>query len=104
MYQEWNKQPEFKAAFEQAAEDATDLLEEEARRRAIEGVPEPHFYEGWVRVVQKYSDSLLMFLLKGKREAYREKRSFGVGVESQGVTGGLRKVIVEIDESPGAGA
>jgi hypothetical protein len=98
------RQPEFKAAFEQAAEDATDLLEEEARRRAVEGVPEPHFYEGVAcGYVQKYSDSLLMFLLKGKREAYREKRSFGVGVEA-GVTGGLRKVIVEIDESPGAGA
>jgi hypothetical protein len=104
VYGTWVKEPEFKAAFEQAAEDATDLLEEEARRRAIEGVPEPHFYEGNpCGYVQKYSDSLLMFLLKGKREAYREKRSFGVGVES-GVTGGLRKVIVEIDESPGASA
>lgn len=104
VYGEWVKQPEFKAAFEQAAEDATDLLEEEARRRAIEGVPEAVHYQG-VRcdTIQKYSDSLLMFLLRGKREAFREKRTVGVGVESGG-TGGLRKVIVEIDESPGAGA
>lgn len=104
VYGAWIHDPGFKAAFEQANEDATDLLEEEARRRAIDGVLEPVFYQGVESgYVRKYSDSLLMFVLRAKRDSFREKRTVGVGVESGG-SGGVRKVIVEIDESPGASA
>jgi hypothetical protein len=58
-----------------ALEAAVDTLEEEARRRAIDGIDSPHFHQGQVTgTVKKYSDSLLMFLLKAHRpERYRER-------------------------------
>ena len=67
--------PEYVTAFEQAKEDAADTLEAEAIRRAVHGVEEP---VGWHRgvaggTVTRYSDTLLIFLLKGLRpEKYRE--------------------------------
>ena len=72
----WREQDaEFKAAWEDAAEQGVDGLEEEARRRAHDGVEEPVFYRGEkVGAVRKYSDLLLIFLLKGHRpEKYRER-------------------------------
>lgn len=76
MVQYWKKDdPEFAEAFRVAEEKAADRLEQEARRRAIEGVPQPVFYKGRkVGTIQKYSNNLLMFLLKGARpEKYRER-------------------------------
>lgn len=59
--------PEYPALFKAAHQEAVDHLEREARRRAIEGVEEP---TGWYKgepggFVKKYSDTLLIFLLKG---------------------------------------
>ena len=65
---------DFAVAWAAALEDAVDALELEARRRAMVGVDTPHYYGGKVagRVI-KYSDSLLMFLLRAHRpERYRE--------------------------------
>ena len=64
----------YQEAFAEARERAGDRLEEEARRRAVDGVPEPVFYKGKpVGAIRKYSDTLLIFLLKGARpEKYRE--------------------------------
>lgn len=58
----------YRAAFAQAEEEAADWLEAEARRRAVEGVEEP-VYQGGKKVgtVRRYSDTLLIFLLKGAR-------------------------------------
>ena len=54
-------------------EDAHDALESEARRRAVEGVPMPVYYNGKVcGTVRKYSDFLLMFLMKAKMPQYRD--------------------------------
>ena len=72
----WLDDPEYREAFDLAKEDAADILEAEAKRRAVEGVEEP---AGWYKgeaggVVRKYSDTLLIFLLKGLRpEVYRER-------------------------------
>ncbi|MER1940637.1 terminase [Castellaniella sp. FW104-16D08] len=65
----WRKDdPEFAAAYDQALEDATDTLESEARRRAVEGVDEPVYYKGErVGAVRRYSDKLMEVLLKGNR-------------------------------------
>lgn len=55
-------------------EEAADVLEAEARRRAIRGVEVPILYKG-IRVdtTVRYSDALLMFLLKGARPGiYRD--------------------------------
>lgn len=67
--------PKYAASFRDARETAGDLLEAEARRRAAEGVEEP-VYQGGKRVgtIRRYSDTLLIFLLKGARpEVYRER-------------------------------
>jgi hypothetical protein len=58
--------PDYQAEFEEAHKEACDRLEQEARRRAVEGVDEPVFYKGeHCGVVRKYSDTLLIFLLNG---------------------------------------
>ena len=57
VYQWKQDDPEFDAKWQAAMEAGTQVLEQEAKRRAIEG-----------------SDQLLMFLLRGKRpEQYRER-------------------------------
>jgi hypothetical protein len=69
-----DRDPRFAAAWDEAAEDGTDLLELECRRRAVEGVDRPVFYKGQqVGTVKEYSDRLLIFLLKANRpEKYRD--------------------------------
>jgi transposase len=66
---------EFRAAFAEAEQQAIDSLEREAVRRALEGTDEP-VYQGGKKVgsIRKYSDTLLIFLLKGNRPSkYRER-------------------------------
>lgn len=71
----------FAAAWDEAEEIATDRLEDEARRRAIEGVAEPLVSAGkLVRgddgqpiTVRRYSDNLLLALLKARRLPRRER-------------------------------
>ena len=54
-----------------AIEQGYDLYEEEARRRAIDGVLKPVFYKGEkCGDIREYSDNLLQTILK----AYRPKR------------------------------
>ena len=75
-YEDRKEYPEFAAAWEEALEIATEALELEARRRAERGVLDP-VYQGGVKVgtVRKYSDTLLIFLLKAhKPEKYADRR------------------------------
>lgn len=69
MHYYWLKHdPEYAAAYEIAKEQAADVLEAEVVRRAVEGVEEPVYYQGKVvGHVRRYSDNLLMFMLKGMR-------------------------------------
>lgn len=74
---EWVKQdPKYAAEVEHAMESAIDLLEAEAKRRAYEGVEEPVYQGGkQVGTIRKYSDTLLIFLMKGARpEKYRDRQ------------------------------
>lgn len=66
---------EFASDWQDALDTAADVLEKEAWRRAHDGTEEPVFYKGDVcGTVRKYSDLLLIFMLKGIRpEKYREK-------------------------------
>ncbi len=64
-YRWLEKDPEYREAFDVAKEDAADVLEGEAHRRAVDGWEEP---VGWYKgvaggTVRRYSDNLLMFLL-----------------------------------------
>ena len=57
---------DYAAAFKVAMETAAENLELEARRRATKGTARPVFYKGEeCGTVQEYSDTLLIFLLKG---------------------------------------
>lgn len=67
---------DFKAEWEEAEEEGVDRIEEEAYRRAVYGVEEPLHHQGHLtgHTVQKYSDTLLIFMLKSKRrEVYGDK-------------------------------
>lgn len=71
--------PELKAEFaareKEALDASADLLESEALRRSTLGVAEPVFYRGrQCGAVQRYSDTLLIFLLKARRpHVFRER-------------------------------
>ena len=74
----------FAAQWDNALEEATDLLEAEALRRAFTGIDEPVFYKGKVvGSTKKYSRPLLMFLLEAHRP---QKFRDGVKVEQPGAT------------------
>lgn len=77
-----NDDETYKIYFTEAEQEAIDMLETEARRRALNGVSEPVFYQGMeCGTVQKYSDTLLIFLLKGARpQKYRENVSVDANV------------------------
>lgn len=71
----WRKQfPDFAEAWDDAAKASVYTLEDEATRRAVEGVAEPIYYKGMrVDTIARYSDTLLIFLLKGLApEKYRD--------------------------------
>lgn len=72
----------FASAWEEAEEQAADALEAEAWRRAVDGVPEPlvsarkvvHDDEGQPLAIRRYSDNLLLALLKARRpERFKDR-------------------------------
>ena len=81
IYELRKADPAFATAWEEAEEIAADRLEDEARRRALKGVPEPLVSAGrLVRdddgqpiMVQRYSDNLLLALIKARRPPRRER-------------------------------
>lgn len=82
----WRADPEFAAAMDSAGEDAADLLEKEALRRATEGTVRPVFYKGEeCGGVREYSDTLTVLLLKARRpEKFRDNQK----IEHTGPNGG----------------
>jgi len=86
VYRHKAADPDFAAKWEEAEEAAADMLEKEAWRRAVDGVEKGVYHEGKLVDVQKhYSDTLLIFLLKGRRpETYREKWQQSVNIAAPG--------------------
>jgi hypothetical protein len=84
---DWIKRDEtYPPRFEQAKIEAGQSLEDEAVRRAKEGVLEPVYYKGnrtgWIRV---YSDSLMQTLLRGfLPDKYRDRGSVEVSAPGGG--------------------
>jgi hypothetical protein len=74
--------PAFDAAWDDANEAATQRMEREADRRAIEGYDKPVYHLGVeVGSERKFSDTLLIFRLKAKRpDVYRERAEVSVTV------------------------
>lgn len=83
---EWRETDgEFAVSWDAAIEEGTDRLEDEAHRRARDGVLKP-IYQGGKKVgqVQEYSDTLTIFLLKARRP---EKFKDRTATELSGVGG-----------------
>jgi hypothetical protein len=87
-YDHKEKDTAFSDAWDGSYEAAVDDLESEARRRGLEGYSEPVFGNlgpglgsGKIGVIKRYSDGLLMFLLKGARpEKFRENSGVSLGI------------------------
>jgi hypothetical protein len=81
VYELRKADPTFASAWQEAEENSVDRLEDEARRRALEGVPELLVSAGkLVRddedkpiTVRRYSNSLLLGLIRAHRPPRRER-------------------------------
>ena len=66
----------FTESWDRAVERGSNFLEDEAIRRAMQGVEEPVFYQGKkVSTIRRYSDTLLIFMLKARRPEKFKDRS-----------------------------
>lgn len=66
MHYYWKRtDPDYAAAFDEAQQMAGELLEEEAMRRALGFEETRYALDGTPYQVTKYSDTLLIFLMKG---------------------------------------
>jgi hypothetical protein len=72
----------FAQGWAEAMEEATDVLEAEARRRAVEGVQEPLIVggklverDGKVVMLRRYSDQLLIVLLRAHSQKFKTSQS-----------------------------
>lgn len=93
--------PDYARLFGEARESVADSLEQEAIRRARKGWLEPVFYQGRAcGAVKKFSDTLLIFMLKALRpEKYRERYEHsgpgGAPIQIQPVTARLLADLTE---------
>ena len=90
-YEVRGRDPRFAEAWESAIEEAVDLLEAEARRRAIKGVKRVKgvYYQGdriATETIVEYSDTLMALLLKAHRPAKFRERYEITGAEGGPVT------------------
>lgn len=85
-YNHRESDPEFAKAWEDAVDKGIDVLEDEARRRAFDGVDEPVFYQGKeVAKIKRYSDFLMGLMLKANRKKYRTATQEITGPEGASV-------------------
>lgn len=88
---------EFRAAWETALDEASDRLEKEALRRGHDGVKKPVFQgKELVGYVREYSDTLLIFMLKGNRPDKFRERYDVTGKMAHNVSG---KVAFSVEEA-----
>ena len=80
VYRLRKKDPVFAADWADAIDEGGGLIEEEARRRAVDGWDKPVFYRGrQVGAIRPYSDHLLGLLLKMHRpEKFGDRRVGGI--------------------------
>ena len=103
--------PDFAMAFQEAMDEAADMLEAEAWRRALEGVAEPVMKggkpvcdpsTGETIMVRRYSDALLMLLLRGSKPGKFLARPAPLSVRED--VAQIIKEIVTDDDPPRQGA
>ena len=82
-YKARERSGQFRAQWDAALDEAADILEAEARRRAVEGWDEPVFQKGeQVGVVRKFSDQLLITLMRADRPARFARRTVEITDEA----------------------
>lgn len=93
VYEHRARDEEFRKAWDLALEEGADMLEAEARRRAVHGTDRPVYHRGeCVGHVREYSDALLTTLLKANLpEKYKERS------ETRLVDDPLGQLLDEID-------
>lgn len=80
VYERRQTDADFADVFNEARACGLEVLRDEAHRRAYGGILEPVFYQGEeVAKVRKYSDTLLMFLIKQSDPTFREHATLEVG-------------------------
>jgi len=110
----WLEDVEFQRALSRALVMGAAVLEDEARRRAIKGVRKVKFHDGRPLIDPEtgeayteldYSDTLLIFLLKGIRpETYRENYSVRHGgMSGDDIPVSLKVEFVDPPDYDGAG-
>ena len=92
VYDWLNNDPKFKIKYEAVIEQASQKLEDEAVRRAFEGISKP-VYQGGKKVgtIKEYSDTLLIVLLKARLpEKYKDRteQKIDLGSDATVVIGG----------------
>lgn len=100
-YQHRRKDEAFAKAWQIALQDAADVLEAEAWRRAVKGVARPTTIAGERELVREYSDTLLIFLLKGnKPKKFREHLRHEVTGKDGGAIETFTKIeVAELERS-----
>jgi hypothetical protein len=88
LYRLKEADPQFAAEWARAYQEGTDVLLAEARRRAVEGVDEPkmlgHGDTAQLITITRYSDPLLMFLIKQRDPSYRDNHKIEVTGKDDG--------------------
>ncbi|MGC8517924.1 MAG: terminase [Steroidobacteraceae bacterium] len=80
---------ELAAAWKEAHDIHKESLVDEAVRRAKDGWDEPVFYQGaQCGTVRKFSDNLLMFLIKQRDPSYRDHST--INLNASGAVGSVR--------------
>ena len=91
---EWRKDDtEFAKQWDEAIDEGIDELEQEARRRALDGLEKTIFYKGEaIGTEREYSDTLMIFLLKGNRpEKYKDRQDINLNAKIQTVADLVKK-------------
>jgi hypothetical protein len=87
-YRYYQAHPEFALLWEEAIKASNVVLEDEARRRAVDGVERRRVYrKGDTEIEEvetRYSDTLLIFLMKGNMpDKYRENINLNANVDAR---------------------
>ena len=101
MYDWLKADANFKKSFEDSAKIGIELLEDEAQRRAFHGTKKPVYQGGkLVGHIQEYSDTLLIFLLKGKKpDVYKDRHEL-TGKDGEAIKSELIVKFVESGPEP----
>jgi len=93
------KDEEFAESWDTALEECFDAMEAEAKRRGVDGIKENVYFKGErIGEVTKYSDNLLMFVLKAKRPEFRDRTAHEItGPEGKPFTMTFAQLVGSVD-------